>query len=282
MIIIVKQPGSNPGTFTPMTMDGYIKIQRRLFDHWIWETDKPVSEGRAWIEMLRRAVFSAKVQYVKGRQIALERGQLIASHRKLAEWCNWDKNRADRFLRKLRRSGMIEATSEAGVTIVTICNYDKYNPVIENFEAVNGARVGQEWGSTGAAPGRERDKNNKGIKEKGNKEIKEERAENVPLHIHAADAVIEYLNENQDHLKMIVHAAAFRGDWQEIVRELYCRKSDMPAVLKKAIREPSSHLGWVQSDMQMQKSRKNEPGPKKAFVANPNGLRAQYGLEDTP
>lgn len=255
-------------------------MHRRLFDHWIWETDQEVTPGRAWLELLRRAMFKAKVTNVKGRQIALERGQLIGSHRKLGEWFNWDKNKVDRFLKKLRRAGMIETETGAGVTIITICNYDHYNPLPEDDGALTGAGAGQERGNPGAGAGQHRDNINKGNKgkelKKGNKE-----KSGVPLHTQAADSVIKFLNENPEHLKLICNAARFSGDWEAVVIDLYCRKSDAPYILRKAIAEPTSHLGWLQSDMQGTKYKNNESGPKKATFDQANELRSRYGIGDT-
>src|SRR3546814_6958127 len=69
-------------------------------------------------------------------KVELARGELCFAQRFLAEKWGWSKSRVDRFLKALAEEGMIETRSKIGATanhaagqgqsIITICNYDKY------------------------------------------------------------------------------------------------------------------------------------------------------------
>lgn len=71
------------------------------------------------------AVEPRSISGPQGR-IALDRGQLSYSSRHLARVWKWQEPKVRRFLETLRRLSMIDAHTDAGQTIITICNYAKY------------------------------------------------------------------------------------------------------------------------------------------------------------
>jgi hypothetical protein len=127
-------------------MSGFVQIHRSLLGHHAFRND---AEALAFAWMVVRAAWRpTRVRY-KERSISLQRGQLSVSQRDMASALDRDKAWIERLWKRLKSEAMIEAVSEAGVTIITICNYDRYQDPRGNGEAANeaphetGARQGQ-------------------------------------------------------------------------------------------------------------------------------------------
>lgn len=104
-------------------MSGYVKMYRSLADHWL--TDQPAKLGW-WLLLILKASHK-DIQVSTGSQIIdLKRGQIVASLSFLAALWKTNKTTADRFLDMLEKNGMVERYTKRKVTIITICNYDRY------------------------------------------------------------------------------------------------------------------------------------------------------------
>lgn len=109
---------------------GYALIHRRLLDHPAFQNEP---EAWAFASLIMRASWRpCRVRY-KGTEVLLERGQLAISVRDFAAIWGWSKSKADRFFGKLEREQMAirkrdtgGTASGTGVSVLTICNYDKY------------------------------------------------------------------------------------------------------------------------------------------------------------
>ncbi|MFA6031830.1 MAG: hypothetical protein WC889_02885 [Myxococcota bacterium] len=86
----------------------------------------------AWM-ILRASWKPVRVRY-KGRAVSLDRGQLAISVRDLAEAMDRDKAWIERLFKRLKAETMIETVTEAGVSVVTICNYAQYQAEAEARE----------------------------------------------------------------------------------------------------------------------------------------------------
>jgi hypothetical protein len=91
----------------------------------------------AW--MIAKAAWSSRRVRYKERCIVLERGQLAVSQRDMARALDRDKAWVERLWKRLRAEAMIDVCSEAGVALITICNYNTYQADCEVGEAVNEA-----------------------------------------------------------------------------------------------------------------------------------------------
>jgi hypothetical protein len=104
---------------------GFYKMERGWMEHPFFSQD-PLTEREAWEWMISEAAFEDRVFNLNGNPVKLERGQFSHSLRFLAEkWC-WNKDKVARFLERLKKWSMIETTNETAQTLVTICNYAKY------------------------------------------------------------------------------------------------------------------------------------------------------------
>lgn len=151
-------------------MTGFISLHRDVFSHPLL---KDAERFRAWFWLVANAAWKPSRTRIKGDTITLERGDLSYSVRYLADAWGWSKSRVDRFLADLREEGMIETRSKIGTTagrkaghgqsIITICNYDKYQDCgdaeRDNDDLDSGTTAGQQRDNSGT-------NKNKGIREK--------------------------------------------------------------------------------------------------------------------
>ena len=133
--------------------------------HELWCEKRVFSRVEAWIDLLRSARFEAgSAQVLIGNQsVKLSRGEVPVSLRYLAERWDWSKNKVDNFLKYLQNNGMIKTGTPKGTqqTVITICNYESYNPIIEEFGTVIGTPSGHHRDT-------KRTKNNKERKKEDN------------------------------------------------------------------------------------------------------------------
>lgn len=104
---------------------GFIKIYRKIEESAIWN-EKPFDRLHAWMWILLHANYKkAKILY-KGKEVTIDRGQLITSYDKLAEAWGWSRNKVIRFTTWLTEQGMIAKNGYANGTTITVENYAFY------------------------------------------------------------------------------------------------------------------------------------------------------------
>ena len=108
-----------------MSERGFIAVDRDVFEHPVFAPE-PFTEREAWLWMIAEAVFKpARVR--AGRvYVDLQRGQLAYATRFLAAKWRWSEARVRRYLGRLKIDAMIDAQPMRDATLITICNYDKY------------------------------------------------------------------------------------------------------------------------------------------------------------
>lgn len=125
---------------------GWIKLHRRIRDHWLWQTPERL---RAWIDLLFMANYEDREELVGGKVVVIVRGDLWTNERKLAE--RWGRSRrwVRIFLELLQQSEMITRSGPTlgptGGTIISICNYEKYQST-EGLNVEDGAHDGAQAG----------------------------------------------------------------------------------------------------------------------------------------
>jgi hypothetical protein len=104
-------------------MQGWIKIDRSIQDHWIWQD--PI-KMRCWVAMLLNASHSHQKVLIGGELVECHRGQIVASLRQLSETFMMNKDSFRHFLSILIKEKMISLESYTKFTRITICNYEGY------------------------------------------------------------------------------------------------------------------------------------------------------------
>lgn len=108
--------------------EGWIAIDRKIQDHWLWKSF-PFSYGQAWIDLLLLANHEAtKIPY-KGEMIVCERGTVNRSIKYLADRWHWDRKTTRKFLLLLERDEMVITKATRHRTTITIVNYDNFQHI---------------------------------------------------------------------------------------------------------------------------------------------------------
>ena len=106
-----------------MTTEGFICISRGITAHWIWSN--PVLFQR-WVWMILTANYDNREVAFCGHRVSLQRGQLAVNLSYLSKLWNISSQAVSKFLVKLEVDGMVNRSVDEKVTIITICNYDRY------------------------------------------------------------------------------------------------------------------------------------------------------------
>lgn len=109
-----------------MSERGFIAVDRGIYDHPLFDEKHEFSRREAWLWLLCEAEWKPREKYIGSRKIGLDRGQLAHSIRFIAEVWGWHKSKVERFLGRLKTETMIETVTETGATVITICNYERY------------------------------------------------------------------------------------------------------------------------------------------------------------
>jgi hypothetical protein len=133
-----------------MSERGVFAVDRGVFVHDCF-ADEPFTEREAWVWLISEAAWKPRGRRIGNITVSLERGQLAASVRFIAEKWKWSKSAVDRFLERLKKRDMIETASGTGINIITICKYDEYQRV----SLPDGTDAGTQ---SGTAAGQQRDK----------------------------------------------------------------------------------------------------------------------------
>ena len=135
-------------------MSGYIKLYRGLTENPLWNKES-FSAGQAWIDLLLGANFKDKTIYIRKTKIEVKRGQIAWSMLTMARRWKWSRGKVIRFLKDLESEQMIVQHPGHLTTLITICNYEKY----QAFDTADGTTDGTAGSTTG---GTQHKKVNKG------------------------------------------------------------------------------------------------------------------------
>ncbi len=112
-------------------MAGWIAISRDIRDHWIWSDAR---HAQWWLDLLLAAEWDAKVVFYGNTEIHLARGQILSSIRGLAGRWKASPQTVMNFLQVLECNEMITRDTENRITVITITNYEKYQPKVSGDE----------------------------------------------------------------------------------------------------------------------------------------------------
>jgi hypothetical protein len=145
---------------------GFITFNREATEHPLFKGE-PARLG-AWFWLVAKACWKPTKFDIQGKIVTLERGQLSVSRSQLAKAWGMSESAVERFLTRLQTEQMIERATGQGRSIITICNYAKY----QDKESKAGQATGQ---ATGQRPDSQRT-----AKEQGNKEPNGSIGDNPP------------------------------------------------------------------------------------------------------
>jgi hypothetical protein len=114
-------------------ISNFIPLSRKIFNHSFWLEKRSLSRFEAWLDMVAAARFDTTeaTRLIGGTIVRWHRGEMVASVRFLAARWGWGKGKVEHFIKLLKAEGMITTRTATGTiqTIITICNFDTYNPL---------------------------------------------------------------------------------------------------------------------------------------------------------
>lgn len=107
--------------------EGWIKINRKLFDHPIW-LNSSMQTKAVLIAILGHACYQPMEWDVMGKTITLQSGQVYASLTRLKNWCGRGTTREGvrTALERLKRFGFITCETTNQGTLISVVNWGKY------------------------------------------------------------------------------------------------------------------------------------------------------------
>lgn len=121
-----------------METRGFTKIQNQFFESAFWKEERIYSKAEALIDLVQMARWQQEPKQIIANRvvITLNRGQLTASIRFLAERWKWSKKKVQTFYGTAIQLKLIktETAKETAQTLITICNYDSYEDAASKKE----------------------------------------------------------------------------------------------------------------------------------------------------
>jgi len=110
----------------------YIMLNRKVFRHPLWNTNREYSRFEAWLDIIRSASFTPKNDVKFGdKTVICDRGEWPISIRFLARRWQWTPMKVRSFLKYLEKEEMItkknNTANNTANTHLIVCNYDRYN-----------------------------------------------------------------------------------------------------------------------------------------------------------
>lgn len=260
-------------------LTNFIPINRRLFEHHLWCEEREYSRFEAWLYLLKEARFEDTKLISKGKLVLIKRGQVYVSYRFLANAFGWTVKRVRTFLDLIESDKMIDryTAKDTGQTIITICNYDKYNIISD----VGGTEKGTQRAHRGHTEGTKSNKENKENKEiLSNDSTKKE--PNVSSCTQSDfDKFNEWLKSNAPYCANPKHLSQITESQFEKLKETYTSNQIADMVLqienRKDLRKRYSDLyrtvlNWLKKEQVNTKTTNNDQSQQKTDT-NFDGLR---------
>ena len=106
--------------------DGYTLSYRRKWDNPVFRNKIEVA---IWGWMCDMAAWRETIIRFNGEMLTLQRGQLATSRRYISEGFGIGEQVTRTFLENLEKAGMVNQQPTHKGTVLTICNYDEYQPL---------------------------------------------------------------------------------------------------------------------------------------------------------
>lgn len=168
-----------------LTMDeSWVKIHRKILEHWIYSRPDYVS---IWLYLIARANWKPSKVLLNGSLVRIERGEVLTSIGSLAEKTHTSRQTVRTFLRLAEVDGMITVKSNTAATRVKLLNYEKLQQGENHDQHTPNTRL------TNGQPTPNHIIRSKEVKKERKKELKEEKEGRAKARPHALSDVIEYM-----------------------------------------------------------------------------------------
>lgn len=177
-----------------MSNKGFIKLNRGIFDNFLWNEAREFSKAEAWIDLIQLARFEASTEIINGKVIELQRGEIPASRRFLEFRWNWGSTKVSNFLKMLIHMKMINQRQANGQTVISLVKYGIYNDTQTTNNKDNKPRANHE--QTNDKPEANQNKEYKEVKESKEENSNKTHAHSKVFIPPTIEEVCQYFNEN--------------------------------------------------------------------------------------
>lgn len=105
---------------------GWIKLHRKITEHWLYQEKRTFSKFEAWQDLLLHTNHAPNKFIIKGDLISLDAGQSARSQVTLATTWNWSRKKVSNFLKLLEKDQMICLETTKNTSVITIVNWQTY------------------------------------------------------------------------------------------------------------------------------------------------------------
>lgn len=223
-----QEVSTGSGSFSYNMDESWIKIHRKILEHWIYKRPEYVS---IWLYLIARANWKPSKALVNGTIVTIERGEVLTSIGSLAENTHTSVQTVRTFLKLAQTDEMICVKSNTGATCVKLLNYEKLQQREENDQQAPNKRLTNDQ----QAP------NNIIRREEGKKVRRKERNNNVEYAPSSSELAAK-LPQND-------------GLFFPITKDQYDRWQELyPAVNVKS--ELSKIIGWLEANPAKRKTKR--------------------------
>ena len=200
---------------------GFVLIHRSLWEHTGF---RDLTEAAAFAWMISRAAWQpTKVRY-KDRVVNLKRGQLSISLQDLASRTGWGIGKTRGFLDRLKNEHTISVENRTRLSVITICNYDQYQPDDQHRSTPPPASAAHPQHT----PSTQNKKDNKGKTKQGRERARE-----------PSGAGTRSLDEALAHREATQQSGKYRSEMTPKERKAFDRKVEKLRVEAKAMPTPA-------------------------------------------
>lgn len=209
---------------------GWIKLQRRIQSHWLYQEKRVFSRYEAWLDLLMMANHKQNKVVIGNELVTVEKGSFITSELKLMQRWKWGKSKTRNFLKLLEDDNMIVKKSDRQKTTISICNYSVYQ------EEGQENRPLSDHEQTNDRPRANTNKNAKNVKNVKNKERRKRVYDETSVYFQLATFFFEQIKNNNPE-----HKEPNLQNWSDDIRKMM--------ELDKRTEEQVRYLiQWVQQD----------------------------------
>jgi len=123
--------------------NNWFAVNRSILESDLWLSEV-FSRAHAWIDIIALARFKAGHARLRGVKITLDRGELCWSEIELAKRWKWSRGKVRRFLSELKTDQRIVQRKTPVTTVISVLNYDLYQPPGTTDETADGPQTGQQ------------------------------------------------------------------------------------------------------------------------------------------
>ena len=99
---------------------GFIKLDRSIFEHWIFQD---AEKFKAFVDLIQLARWKDEKMLIGNEVVIVPRGSYYTSELKLADRWGWGRDKTRNFLSLLEKERMIKKKGTTKGTMLTIENY---------------------------------------------------------------------------------------------------------------------------------------------------------------